>query len=110
MAQIIVDGDIYQELLEKHATTNVTLVFKFGATWCGPCKRIEPHYDAFAKEHKTNVECYHLDIDDESVSDIMEDLQLELVPHFLIVRNTKVISSKQTSNRDELLSWLREHI
>ena len=110
MVQIIVDGDMYQELLDQHANTNVTLVFKFGASWCGPCKRIEPHYDTFAKENNSNVEYYHLDIDEESISDIMEDLELQLVPHFLIIRNKKVISTKQTSNKDELIPWLLEHI
>ena len=108
MAKIILDRDMYDSLLEEHASDNVTMIFKFGASWCGPCKRIEPHYEEYAKQADT-TECYHMDIDEDSIGELMEELDLKLVPHFFMVRNTQVISTKQTSQKDELLSWIDKH-
>ena len=39
------------------------LVIKFGATWCGPCKRIEPYLQKYYPQMPSNVQCVVVDID-----------------------------------------------
>jgi thiol-disulfide isomerase/thioredoxin len=39
------------------------IVVKFGAVWCGPCKKIEPHVNVAMAQMPPNVYCYLVDID-----------------------------------------------
>lgn len=52
----------FQELL---ATNPGTIIVKFGATWCGPCQRIEAQvYAGFNQMPIHNVLCVIIDIDE----------------------------------------------
>ncbi len=56
----------FEELL-KNNTGNI--IIKFGATWCGPCKRIEAHVGKwfdFLSQNKdsNNFLCIAVDVDD----------------------------------------------
>jgi len=39
------------------------LIIKFGAEWCGPCKRIAPIYHAFIKKNPSNIIFADIDVD-----------------------------------------------
>jgi len=39
------------------------IVIKFGAEWCGPCKKIEPQVEHWFSTAPTNVVCGKIDID-----------------------------------------------
>lgn len=43
--------------------TRGIIVVKFGAEWCGPCKKIEPHVNVAMAQMPQNVYCYLVDID-----------------------------------------------
>ena len=45
------------------ANTGVVL-FKFGAEWCGPCKKVDPILSKLYDKTPDNVEIYVLDVDD----------------------------------------------
>jgi thiol-disulfide isomerase/thioredoxin len=38
-------------------------IVKFGATWCGPCKKIEPLVERFYKQHHHTFNWVFVDID-----------------------------------------------
>jgi len=40
------------------------LILKFGATWCGPCKKIEPLIEEWLEKLPDNVQFCKIDIDD----------------------------------------------
>jgi thiol-disulfide isomerase/thioredoxin len=47
------------------------VIFKFGATWCKPCKTVEPYFNNFYKYVKQEnnqvsdkIECINIDVDD----------------------------------------------
>jgi len=40
------------------------IILKFGATWCGPCKKIEPIVHGFFATSPDEVVCGDIDIDD----------------------------------------------
>jgi thiol-disulfide isomerase/thioredoxin len=48
---------LFEEMLEKN---NGIILFKFGATWCNPCKQIEPHLNRFASGSPQNIKCYNI--------------------------------------------------
>jgi thiol-disulfide isomerase/thioredoxin len=39
------------------------IILKFGAVWCGPCKRIKPVVDGFFATSPENVVCGDIDVD-----------------------------------------------
>jgi thiol-disulfide isomerase/thioredoxin len=40
------------------------IIVKFGASWCGPCKRIKPVLDGFFLSSPDNVLCCDIDVDE----------------------------------------------
>lgn len=50
--------DILKNNKDKH------LIIKFGATWCGPCQKVEPLLKECFTEMPDNVLCFNLDVDD----------------------------------------------
>jgi len=39
------------------------LIIKFGAEWCGPCKKIEIQVNQYMTNMPTNIQCVMVDID-----------------------------------------------
>jgi thioredoxin 1 len=58
--QQIDDTDFEREVL---ASTEPVLV-DFGATWCGPCRALEPTIEAVANEVKGRAKVVKMDIDE----------------------------------------------
>ncbi|MEM1413637.1 MAG: thioredoxin [Myxococcota bacterium] len=44
--------------------SDLPVLVDFGATWCGPCKQIEPFVDQLADEYQGKVKVVKVDIDD----------------------------------------------
>ncbi len=51
----------FETLLKENAGK---VVLKFGATWCGPCKRIEAHVNQWFSRMPATTKCIIIDIDD----------------------------------------------
>ena len=71
----------FSDLQEKMLYTDAPLtVFNFWATWCGPCIKELPHFDALEAENK-NVKVYLVSIDFQS--------ELERVKRFVAKKSLK---------------------
>lgn len=71
----------FTDLQKKMLYTDASLtVFNFWATWCGPCIKELPHFDALESENQ-NVKVYLVSIDFQS--------ELERVKKFVIKRSLK---------------------
>jgi thioredoxin 1 len=53
----------FMELLKNNPGL---VVIKFGAKWCGPCKKIQPVLDAFFATSPDNVICCDIDVDEST--------------------------------------------
>lgn len=51
-----------QELQEKIKNGEKVIVELY-ATWCGPCKMLKPIFEKVARENKTEVQMYTMDVD-----------------------------------------------
>lgn len=53
--------------LAKGANPNATdgkgMVIDFNATWCGPCKKFAPHFEAVAARNQEKAVFYSIDVD-----------------------------------------------
>ena len=52
---------VFQELLAKNPGL---IIIKFGAGWCGPCKKIEPLIDKWFDYLPGLVQCCKIDVDE----------------------------------------------
>jgi thioredoxin 1 len=48
----------------QHNMGDNVLIIKFGAEWCGPCKRIAPTFHAFIKSNPSNIIFADIDVDE----------------------------------------------
>jgi|LauGreDrversion2_2_1035103.scaffolds.fasta_scaffold02726_4 thioredoxin 1 len=51
----------FQDLLTKNPGL---IIIKFGAGWCGPCKKIEPVIDQWFNYLPAQVQCCKIDVDE----------------------------------------------
>lgn len=74
--------------IDNHNFLFLKMVIDFTATWCGPCKYMDPIIQEFAYKY-TEVEFIKIDVDELMVL-LIYFLQQLLVCHLIIVRNTLI--------------------
>lgn len=62
-----------------------TEIIDFWATWCGPCKMMNPILDEIEKEYADELIITRYDIDVES--DIVKDYNIQSVPTYVILKD-----------------------
>lgn len=64
---------------------NGLFVIKFWATWCGPCKRLEPSLQKMEQEFGENVKFLSIDVD--KFPTITQKFRVRTLPTILLVKN-----------------------
>lgn len=70
-------------------TANSVVCVKFGASWCGPCKAMEPIIKEVADEYKSKA--IVLDIDVEDSEDVSTQFRIRNVPTTIFFKDGKVV-------------------
>ena len=70
------------------ADSNTPVLVDFYATWCGPCKKMEPILQTFASENSGRVTVGKLDVD--LAPDIANRYNIRSLPTVLLFRDGKV--------------------
>jgi thioredoxin len=76
---------------------------KFGASWCGPCKRYAPTFDKFAEENPA-VKCFSIDAEKEQ--GLCEEYGVSSIPVTLVFKNGELITKQSGILTAEKLSEL----
>nr|ACZ37068.1 thioredoxin h4 [Medicago truncatula] len=82
------------------------VVIDFSATWCGPCKMMEPILQAMANEF-TDVEFIKIDVDE--LSDVAQEFKVQAMPTFLLLKNGKEVDKVVGAKKDELKNKVQKH-
>jgi thioredoxin 1 len=77
------------------------VVIWFSASWCGPCKRVNP--DALLSSFK-DVTWLKCDIDKNNYTAGYCDIRG--IPAFLAIQDKKVIGKIQTSDTAKIIEWV----
>jgi rhodanese-related sulfurtransferase len=77
----------------KVIADNQLVLVDIGATWCPPCRKMQPTVDQIKKEQGNAL--YFLAVDGGVDMDVMKHLQFESLPTFIIYKNGKEVWRKQ---------------
>lgn len=67
------------------------ILLKFYATWCNPCKTLEPMLNIALKKCRREYELVEIDVDLEENQEIMEKYKIISVPTLVILEDGKFL-------------------
>lgn len=68
------------------------VVVDFGATWCGPCKKVSSIMDELAEQYDGKVVIAKADVDD--CEDLAIEYKVRNVPTILFIKNGEVVDKQ----------------
>ena len=75
--------------LDKITSSKKPVLIDFSATWCNPCKQLEPVYEELSSEIK-EADFYKVDIDAEQ--ELAGKFNIISVPTIVLIKNGQEIS------------------
>lgn len=83
------------------------VVVDFAASWCGPCKFIEPAVKAMANKFP-DVEFAKIDVDE--LPDVAKEFEVQAMPTFILAKKGKVVDKVVGAKKDELEQKIAKHM
>jgi thioredoxin 1 len=102
--QQVTEQDFETEVL----VSDVPVLVEFGATWCGPCKVVEPELVALAQEYAGRAKVLTVDIDQSPY--LARQLGIQSVPTFLVFHQGRPVSGKTGALKKAQLAELLEPV
>jgi thioredoxin len=100
--QQVTEQDFETEVL----VSEIPVLVEFGATWCGPCKVVEPELLALAQEYAGRAKVVGVDIDQSPY--LARQLGIQSVPTFLVFHQGRPVSGKAGAMKKAQLAELLE--
>ncbi|CAA0823395.1 Thioredoxin H2 [Striga hermonthica] len=85
---------------------NKLVVVDFSATWCGPCKMMEPFFNGLSAKY-TDVDFVKIDVDE--LSDVAREYEVQAMPTFVLLKQGKVVERVIGAKKDELENKILKH-
>ncbi|XP_050225582.1 thioredoxin H2-like [Mercurialis annua] len=76
------------------------MVIDFAASWCGPCKFMEPELIAMAHKY-TDVSFAKIDVDE--LPSVSQEFGVQAMPTFVLVKRGKEVDRVVGAKKDELI-------
>jgi thioredoxin len=102
--QQVTEQDFEAEVL----VSELPVLLEFGATWCGPCKVVEPELQALAREYEGRAKVLTVDIDQSPY--LARQLGIQSVPTFLVFHQGRPVSGKAGALKKAQLAELLEPV
>lgn len=102
--QQVSEQDFETEVL----VSEIPVLVEFGATWCGPCKVVEPELVALAQEYAGRAKVVSVDIDQSPF--LARQLGIQSVPTFLVFHQGRPVSGKAGALKRAQLAELLEPV
>ncbi|OMO77401.1 Thioredoxin [Corchorus olitorius] len=82
------------------------MVIDFSASWCGPCKFMEPALHDMA-ERFTEVEFVKIDVDE--LPDVAQEFGVQAMPTFVLLKRGKEVDRVVGAQKNELEKKVQKH-
>jgi thioredoxin 1 len=90
---------------EEVLNSELPVLVDFGASWCAPCRLMEPVLEAIAAEN-ANIKVVKVDVDE--CLDLCNPYNIKSVPTFLVFKDGKVVANHAgRTSKEKLLSLLK---
>ncbi|RDX63847.1 Thioredoxin H2 [Mucuna pruriens] len=86
--------------------TNKLMVINFTASWCGPCKLMDPVIQQLAAKYR-DVEFAKIDVDE--LMEVSQDFQVQTMPTFMLIKKDKVTDKVVGAKQEELQRVIEKH-
>ncbi|KAL3511183.1 hypothetical protein ACH5RR_030584 [Cinchona calisaya] len=96
----------WKDHYEESKGTNKLMVIDFSASWCGPCRYMEPIIKEFATNF-TEVEFIKIDVDE--LADVAQEFGIDAMPTFVFMKNGKEVDKLVGADREELERMIIKH-
>ncbi|GAB2282351.1 Cytoplasmic thioredoxin isoenzyme 2 [Dionaea muscipula] len=99
-------SDRWQLHYNSVRATNQLLVVDFSASWCAPCKLIEPAFNAMATQFP-DVSFAKIDVDE--LPDVAQEMNVQAMPTFVLMKQGKEVDRVVGAKKDELERKIVKH-
>ncbi|KAI8527267.1 hypothetical protein RHMOL_Rhmol12G0062500 [Rhododendron molle] len=91
---------------ESSKETSKLMVIDFSASWCAPCRFMEPTINEYASKY-TDVEFIKIDVDE--LMDVAQEFGVQAMPTFILVKKGKVVDKITGARKEELQNKIEKH-
>lgn len=92
---------------EHYKKKNGLVVVKFGAEWCGPCKRIMPFIKKLAEEYQDS---YFVDVNvDTEIGDHEDATGFKTIPHFKFYVDGKLVREVSGTDKENIERYVKRY-
>ncbi|KAL5202012.1 hypothetical protein ABZP36_012964 [Zizania latifolia] len=96
---VIADQVCWEKKMEEVAKLNKTIVVKFSATWCGPCRNAAPVYAELSLKHP---EIVFVSVDVDEMPDLVTQFDIRATPTFIFMKGEEEIDKLVGGNHEDL--------
>nr|XP_027102044.1 thioredoxin H2-like [Coffea arabica] len=82
------------------------MVVDFAASWCGPCKLMEPLVKDMSGKY-TDIDFVKIDVDE--LPDVAQEHRVQAMPTFLLLKQGKEVDRIVGAKKDELEKKILKH-
>ncbi|KAF4352682.1 hypothetical protein CsatB_023010 [Cannabis sativa] len=98
--------DDWKAYYNNHKDQDKLVVIDFTATWCGPCRSMEPALAELCKLF-TDVEFVKIDVDE--LQDVAAEYGVQAMPTFLLMKKGSQVDRVVGARKDELKKKIENH-
>ncbi|KAJ1404572.1 thioredoxin-like protein [Ochromonadaceae sp. CCMP2298] len=84
-----------------------TVILRFTAGWCKPCKAVDPLFQQLCADHHESATFYNVDVDE--FGEVAAHNGAVAIPMFVAYRAGQKLGSLQSKDEEKLTAFVKEH-